>query len=219
MFQKAQKTTEFPHVALTVRFLDVHVVMQDKFSPVEQCRRESCTGPVHRGMVQLPSWKMCQNSGMCHRLCSSTLRFVSLSCVLQRTSPWTLRFHLTRAAVIASALRRHDRTNPLGDGRGVQFSRRGANGSMKINKECTAQQTNPMAYTSSLRLVYRELTERVFIVSCQRWFVPARLHWHRSQSIPRHFFPESHEVRRWYPRGNVHLRRVVGRHNHVVKFR
>ena len=80
---------------------------------------------------------------------------------------------LPRATVIASALRRHDRTNPLGDGRGVRLARRGANGSMKINKECTAQQTNPMAQTSSLRLLYRELTERVF-VSCQRGFVPAK---------------------------------------------
>ena len=72
MFQKVQKTTEFPHVALIVRILDVHVVIQDKFSPAEQCRRGGFTGPVHRGMVQLPSWRMCQDSGMCHRLCSST---------------------------------------------------------------------------------------------------------------------------------------------------
>ena len=34
-FQKVQKTSEFPHVALIVRILDVHVVMQDKFSPAE----------------------------------------------------------------------------------------------------------------------------------------------------------------------------------------
>ena len=48
---------------------------------------------------------------------------------------------LPRATVIASALRRHDRANPLRDGRGVQLARRIANGLMKINKEGTAQQT------------------------------------------------------------------------------
>ena len=40
---------------------------------------------------------------------------------------------LPRATVIVSALRRHDRANPLRDGRGVQLARRGANGLMKIN--------------------------------------------------------------------------------------
>ena len=84
-------------------------------------------------------------------------------------------------------------------------------------EERTAQQTSLMAHTSSLRLVYREFTERVLKVSCQSGFVPARLHWHRCQSIPRHFYPEDHEVRRLYPRGNVHLRRGVGRHNHIPK--
>ena len=94
-------------------------------------------------------------------------------------------------------------------------------------EEGTVQQTSPMAHTSSLRLVYRELTVRVIIFTagsmheqfhCARKVVPTTFHWQRSQSIPRHFSPEDHEVRRWYPRGNAHLRRVVGRHNHVPKF-
>ena len=149
---------------------------------------------------------------------------------------------LPRATVIVSALRRHDRANPLWVGRGFQFARRGANGLMKINlrqdfyakcrsvygwpdrtvsgrrsadalvklfddhslswasrsenraetteywtvfsgnsnhentlvvyvddqstvgrEEGKVQQTSPMAHTSSLRLVYRELTVRVII--------------------------------------------------------
>ena len=45
---------------------------------------------------------------------------------------------------------------------------------------------------------------------CSHRLVPATLHWHRSQNITRHFSPEDHEVRRWYPRGNSHLHRVVG---------
>ena len=64
--------------------------------------------------------------------------------------------------------------------------------------------------------------ERLGIVLSQtssRKVVPATLHWHRSQNIPRHLSPEDHEVRRWYPRGNAHLHRVVGRHNHVPKLR
>ena len=40
MFQQMQKTAEFPHVTLIVRILEVHVVMQDKFSSSEQCNME-----------------------------------------------------------------------------------------------------------------------------------------------------------------------------------
>ena len=49
---------------------------------------------------------------------------------MQGSHAQTLRRHyppLPRATVIVSALRRHDRANPLRDGRGVQLARRGAN--------------------------------------------------------------------------------------------
>ena len=39
---------------------------------------------------------------------------------------------LPRATVNVTALRRHDRANPLWDGSGVQLARRGASGLMKI---------------------------------------------------------------------------------------
>ena len=60
---------------------------------------------------------------------------------------------------------------------------------------------------SSVLTVPSEVSAGAFPLS--RRIVPATFHWHGSLSIPRHFSPEEHEVRRWYPRGNVHLRRVV----------
>ena len=69
--------------------------------------------------------------------------------------------------------------------------------------------------------ICKQRTDRtsVLTVPLRRRVIPPKFHWHRCQSIPRHSSPEDHEVRCWYPRGNVHLRRVVRRHNHVPKLR
>ena len=82
MFQKV--------LALIVRILDVHVVMQDKFSPAEKCRRESCTDPIHRVMVH----KLEDVSGQWD--VPQTLFFNSV-CSTERTL-LTFRFHLTGRA-------------------------------------------------------------------------------------------------------------------------
>ena len=67
--------------------------------------------------------------------------------------------------------------------------------------------------------IWKQRTDRmsVLTVPLRRRVVPSQFNWHRSQSIPRNFSPEDHELRRWYPRGNVHSRRVVRQHHHVPR--
>ena len=97
MFQKVQKTTEFPHVALIVRFLDVRVVRRTS-------SHQSNSADVKVAQAHyIEGWCSCQ-VGRCVRTvgCATDSvlqqRVCQSSCVLQRKSPWTLRFHLTGRA-------------------------------------------------------------------------------------------------------------------------